>query len=84
MTTAGAYASRGPPMASGDSYAPKAQPMAPRLTEPQQPTNFVKTSATPGLVSVHDRATGKLSFFVQADSTDDPAKKKSPRTLART
>ena len=73
MTTAGAYASRGPPMASGGSYAPRAQPMAPRLTVPQQPTNFVKRSATPGLVPVHDRATGKLSYFVQADPTDDQA-----------
>ena len=44
----------------------------PRLAVPQQ-TNVAKGSARSGLVPVHDRTTGKFSYFVQADATDDSA-----------
>ena len=44
----------------------------PRLAVPQQ-TNVAKGSARPSLVPVHDRSTGKLSYYVQADATDDSA-----------
>ncbi len=46
--------------------------LPPRLAVPQQ-TNVAKGSARSGLVPVHDRSTGKLSYYVQADSTDDSA-----------
>jgi hypothetical protein len=59
---------------AGGAYAPRGPPMAfpPRLAVPQQ-TNVAKGFARPGLVPVHDRTTGKLSYYVQADATDDSA-----------
>ena len=38
-----------------------------------KPANVAKGSARPSLVPVHDRSTGKLSYYVQADATDDSA-----------
>ena len=59
---------------AGGAYAPRGPPVAypPRLAVPQQ-TNVAKGSARPGLVPVHDKSTGKLSYYVQADATDDSA-----------
>ena len=47
-----------------------AQP--PRLVVPQQ-TNVAKGSVHPGLVPVHDGRTGRLSYYVPTEASDDSA-----------
>ena len=41
----------------------------PRLAVPQQ-TNVAKGSVHPGLIPVHDRRTGRLSYYVPTEASD--------------